>query len=427
MKKIKLLTTLLKLNSILCKAKTIAVLLLCGLNFFAINAQQQKVFVNDSFQPQANLKAANPEAEKTWTYLQQAKREYDCGNLSEAVVLANKANDTNEAYYISLHDSIKKAVSRKSVAAKGDKITAVYNRLYELQEFKTCKLFDEVFLQKSIKELSDSMGALYEYLQKRAKILPESAYLIGRVFEAQGEFTQAKTYYTKAWSQKDFLETLDEKINILYSLANVHEALNETSEAEKFLLTAAAQSDLYAKKNSYSSQLRAMLKSLKENKTTQKFFILYRHDGDAALQALQRLTSLYCATGDFNKALETSACAVCIVTTELERAVKMKNFLFEYKTLSNLILQCKHDTALQTWASEKKFWESYLKFADVLYSLNYFSQAEDIYVSVASAVPDYYLAQRAFYEIKKIQAQVAKNLIDETKTETEENTATENK
>lgn len=64
MKKTKLLTTLLKLNSILCKAKTIAVLLLCGLNFFAINAQQQKVFVNDSFQPQANRKAANPEAEK---------------------------------------------------------------------------------------------------------------------------------------------------------------------------------------------------------------------------------------------------------------------------------------------------------------------------------------------------------------------------
>ena len=105
----------------------------------------------------------------------------------------------------------------------------------------------------------------------------------------------------------------------------------------------------------------------------------------------------------------------------------MKNFLCEYKPLSNLILQCKHDTALQTWASEKKIWESYLQFADVLYSLNYFSQAEDIYVSVASAVPDYYLAQRAFYEIKKIQAQVAKNLIDETKTETEEKTATENK
>lgn len=393
--------------------KKFLTVILCSLIFFPCIAQQQKVF-SDNSRLNTKRKPVNAEIEKTWNYLQRAKREYDSGNLSEALVLANKATDTNAAYYLSLHDAIAKASNRKSILAMGDKITDVYNKLYELEDFKTCALFDEVFLLQSIKELSDSMENLYIYLKKRAGILPESAYIIGRVFEAQGEFSQAKNYYNKAWAQKDFLETPDEKIHILYSLAAVHEALGERDEFEKFLLSIAVHDALYAQKNTAGSSLRAMLKTLKENKTTQKFFILYRHDGDMVLEALQKLTLLYCAEGAYDKALETSACAVCIVTTELERYIKMKNFLFEYTTLSNLILQCGNDSIIQNWASDKKFWETYLQFADVLYTLQYASQAEDVYASVASSIPDYYLAQRAFYAIQKIQTDRSENASNET-------------
>lgn len=384
--------------------KLITLLFLFGvLKPIFIQAQQQKLFSNEySFRKKNNV--SKFETAKAWNFLKRAEREYDAGNLSEAVVLANKANDENKNFYLSMHSAIKKATNRKSILRLGDKITDVYNKLYDFEEYEVCKMLDEIFLTRSIKSFSNSMKNLYEYLEIRATAMPETAYLVGRVFEAQGEYIQAKNYYNKAWAQKDYLQTREDKINILYSLSDVYIMLDEPKEAEKFLLAILASDELYANKNKYSSQLNSMLKSLKGDKSTQKFFLLYRHDGSQALKATQMLTSLYATEGNYEKALETSACAVCIVTTELERYVKMKNFLFEYKNLSDLILKCENDIAITTWAKERKFWETYLQFADILYRLKFLSQAESVYSTLGSSVPDYYLAQQAFYSLQKIRS-----------------------
>lgn len=386
------------------KKHLVALLFLCGaFNTIFLQAQQQKLFSGEySFRKENNVPKF--ETAKAWNFLENAKREYDAGNLSEAVVLANKANDENKNFYLGIQTAIKKATNRKSILSLGDKITDVYNKLYEFGEYEVCKMLDEIFLTRSIKSFSNSMKNLYEYLEIRAETMPETAYLVGRVFEAQGEYAQAKNYYNKAWAQKDYLQTREYKLNILYSLSDVYTMLGKTKEAEKFLLAILASDKLYGSKNKYSSQLSAMLKNIKGEKNTKKFFLLYRHEGLQVLKATQMLTSLYLAEGNYEKALEVSACAVCIVTTELERYVKMKNFLFEYKNLSDLILKCENDIAITTWAEERKFWETYLQFADILYSLKFLAQAEDVYSAIGYSVPNYYLAQQAFYSIQKIRS-----------------------
>lgn len=370
-------------------------------NISRLYAEKQKLFTNDA--PKKNS-TQNEESEKVWNLLERAKREYDAGNLSETVVLANKALDTQQNYYYSIKEKIKKVLRWKSIAAVGDKISDVYNKLYALEQYDTCKLFDCIFAERSMKSLSNSMVQLFAYLDTKAESLPESAYLIGKSFQAQGEFIQAKNYYNRAWEQKEHLHDSDEKLQILYSLAEVSELSGETAHAEKFLLAVLASDPVYGNKNKTTSQLRSMIKNLSTNQDTKKFFLLYRHDGSTVLAAAQRLTEIYYTAGEYEKALEVSAFAVCIITSELEQYAKLKNFLYEYTSLNDLLLQSTGDITVMNWAQERNCWHSYLRFADILYHVHLTAQAEDMYACIASSIPDYAIAQRALYEIQKIHS-----------------------
>lgn len=391
---------LLKMNLRLYK-RLFTITLLFSLTAFKIFALKQNLFTLEY--SKQNKLYKNIESAKTWNYIERAKREYDAGNLSETVVLANKANDINAEYYFLIQSKIKNILRQKSIKAESYTITDLYNKLYDIGEIELYNALDKIFLTNSIKSFSNSITNLLDYLEERARTLPESSYLIGLSFQAQGEFKQAKNYYELAWQQKDFLENPDEKLKILYSLADVSELLGNTENAEKFLLAILANDFLYANKSKASSQLQSMLKSLKTNEDTKKFFLLYRHDGSFALKAFQKLTELYYNAGNYKKALEVSACATCIVTTELERYIQSKNFLYGYKSLDDLILQTTNDIAVMDWANERNFWETYMQFASILFELNLIKQAENLYATIASTVPDYYIAQKAFYSIPKIR------------------------
>ena len=203
--------------------------------------------------------------------------------------------------------------------------------------------------------------------------------------------------------RRSFLDNPEEDVDILYSLAETSELLGETKSSEKFLLAILATDELYANKDKASSQLSSMIRSLKSNKNTKKFFLLYRHNGSRSLQAFQKLTKLYLDSADYERALEVSAAAVCIITSELEHYVKMKHFLYDYNGLADLILKSENDIEIMDWANERKFWQSYIQFADILCTVNLLSQAEDLYENLASSVPDYYITQNALYAIQKIR------------------------
>lgn len=380
-----------------------AALLSAGKAPFFLSAQEQKLFTPTSDQTTAAFKTSIPTNE-TWNYLEKAKRAFDDENLSEAVALAHQAEDNNRAYYKRIESALKKVVSKKPYTRPDGKITDVYNALYENEQYVICKYFDTIFEQRSIKQLGNSMEALFAFLTKRAEVLPEASYIIGRVFQAQGEPSQAQAHFTAAWEYKDFLQEPSERFAILYSLADVCNLQGDYKSEEKFLLAVLSTDGLYTDKNKNASTMSAMIRTIKTNSATKKFFRLYRHGNGQTLQAYIRLAQLYAAEGRPDAALETSTAAVCIITTLLEQNIKVHNFLYAYNGLDDLMVRVTKYSELADFAQKEKFWDAYLQFADILYDLQLYSQAESVYSCVASAVPDFSTAQRAFYAIQKIQS-----------------------
>lgn len=377
---------------------------------------KQKIFVNTTEHDTAQT-IAQHSSEPVWVYLQQAKRAFDTGLVSDAVKLANEAKDINRTQYTELINKLRRFLDYFHYKIENTSITSLYNALYDHDEIELCKNLDAVFKLRSIKQMSNSLEHLFDFLADCAQALPESDYIIGKVFQTQGEYKQAQLYLERAWHDKDFLENQNEKIIVLSALAEIAESLQDPDTEEMYLLAILSEDSLFGEKNKASSKFSAMLKSILNQKNLEKFFLLYRHQEINQLAAYNKLTEHYIKNEKYEKALETAACAVCIITTHIEEYVKRAHFLFEYTSIDDLLSQASKDADLCEWAQKQGFWEAYIRFADILYELELYSQAEDVYASVASAVPDFYIARRAFYAIQKIRFYYAEQSVNETNDE----------
>ncbi len=344
------------------------------------------------------------ENSKAWHLLELGKLSFEQGDLGEAMVYAGRAFDIHKEHYTEMYRHLYESLKPKQVKMVGDRISDVYSILLEREDKPACAFLDEIFLTHSSEFFGNSISKLMSWLNAKKDSFPEIYYLKGAVFDAEGEFEQAMFFYNHAWEKRSFLEVPDLRFEIIYSMADVSKKMKKFDDREKYLLLVLTEDELYGNTTTESLTLKGMLQSIENNTTTDKFFMLYRHNMGICLKAYYDLTGIYIESESYNRALKTAVISASIAVTLLEDAVKKNNFLYEYAGLSDLIKKASSKPKIADWAESLHLWDILLSFADALNFTNHSAQAEDLYLQLAEHCPSYEIARNAFYKLEKIQS-----------------------
>ena len=336
-----------------------------------------------------------------WHLLEQGKIAFEQKNFGQALILISRARNLHNTQAAKQYEYLFSALKSYEVRAAGDKIANVYNTLKKREDHEACAILDTIFLTHPPVFFEKSITKLMDWLKKR-QVYPECDYLIGKIYEIEGEYQQAFKLYQSAWEAREFLYIPDMRFEIIYALAHITALMNNVNEQEQYLLLILTEDPLYGTTNAESATFKSMLHIIKNEETVEKFFSLYRHHNDIALRAYTELTAIYTEAGEFDRAFRTALLAADIAVTYLSGAIKNIDFTYTYTNFSDLLTQVGANNDILQLAQSQNIWRIFLQFADLLQQQGFVLQASDLYEKLAKNCPAPNYAQEAAYKHSKI-------------------------
>jgi len=296
------------------------------------------------------------------------------------------------------YEYLKNALKPRQVKRAGDDIQEVYKALEERDDYDACKIMDTIFLLRPPVFFDFSISRFMSYLEEKVAF-PEADYITGKIYSIQGEYKQAMFYFERAYSKVHLLEIPDERFSIIYSIADVAGLLGQHDKQEKYLLLVLTEDPTFGSTVLESSKLKAMLNTIAKEKTTDKFFRLYRVNKEIALKAYRDLSKIYLEAGNKKRSLTTSALAASIALTSLSEMLEKGYVYSDFKDVLN---RTGKNARIRQWAEDKNFWDIFINFADAMEANAYTAQAIDMYHKIAESIPSVDYAQRAMYKASSI-------------------------
>lgn len=346
--------------------------------------------------------------DKEWHLMEKAKISIETKDFGTALLYVEKAVEVHTQICKKNYEYLKNALKPYQVRRVGDEINDVYNALKERDDYDACKIMDDVFLLKPPEVFDFSVTNLIAYLKERIAF-PEADYITGRIYFIQGEYKQAMSFFEKAYKKINLLEIPDERFSIIYSIADTAGLLGQHDMQEKYLLLVLTEDPTFGSTVLESSKLKAMVNTIIKEKTTDKFFRLYRVNKEIALKAYRDLSKIYIEAGNKKRSLTTSALAANIAITTLSEMLAKADFSYTYSNFKDVLIRTGKHINIKQWAEEKKLWEVFINFADALEVNGYEVQAIDMYHKIAESVPSLDYAQRAMYKASSIVPSVSVN------------------
>lgn len=339
--------------------------------------------------------------DKAWHLMEMAKIAIEKKEFGDAIVYVERAVEVHTNKYRTAYEYLKNSLKPYQVRRVGDDIDEVYKVLKERDNNDACKIMDEVFLLHPRVTFDFSMQRFMDYLRERIAF-PEADYITGRIYSIQGEYKQAMAYYEKAYKNVKLLEIPDERFSIIYSIADTAGMLGRHDMQEKYLLLVLTEDPTFGSTVLESNKLKAMVNTVIKEKTTDKFFRLYRVDKEIALKAYRDLSHIYLEAGNTKRSLTTSALAANIAVTVLSGMLEKADFSYTYSDFKDVLARTGKNATIKQWAEEKKLWDVFINFADSLEAGGYSVQAIDMYHKIADSIPSLDYSQRAMYKASSI-------------------------
>lgn len=334
--------------------------------------------------------------------LSKAEIELQNKNFSKALYYAEEAKRMNSeiiSHYISeLTFSMESYVTRKS----GNDLKVFYQVLDEIHEADKTKILDSIFLNYPISYFNNSLINLFSWLENRI-ILPEADVFIAKIVMIEGEYDLALHYLENAWNHKDLLDVPDSKFEIAYTMAEISRALGNVSDEEKYLLLIVKDDPLYGPVGKESSTLLAMKNTIKNEKSVEKFFNLYRNTNYKSMKAYNELSKLYLSEGEVEKAFSASILASVIATTRLTQAILSKDFTYTYSSLPDVYTRLAQHPSLYEMSNNEAIWDIFFQFSLVLEKKIYINQTLSLLKILEIYCPNPIIAAQAQLKIKNLR------------------------
>jgi tetratricopeptide (TPR) repeat protein len=345
----------------------------------------------------ASINVFSSENEASWKILEQAQVKFDSGNYGESLNLANNALSNRKEEVRSEYRILEDAVTPAQVRKAGNDLNDVIPVLEEREQKTALKIIDKYLKLFGKDFFNNDIKVLLSWL-KNKDVFPEADYLIGRIYQMEGEFQTALTFYSKAWQEKAYLDISDVQFDILYSMAFLYNINNDDEQVEKTLLLVLDNDEAFKNELLRDSIVRTVNQDKAEN--VDRFFMLYRAEAGYSLRALFELSNLYDKRGDSKNALICSALGAVEAFTHIFAAISERDSRFKYTTYSAFLNECAKYEEIVEWGKNKNVWETMFLFADRSAKVGKLVFARNLYLSLANSLPDTYYKALASERLK---------------------------
>ena len=145
---------------------------------------------------------------------------FDLNDYGKALTFAEDAITAKKRQIQSELNLLRKSLSSNAVKSAGDDINQVLSILEKRNEKDSIAIIQKYIKIKGLDYFDNSMSKLQENIKNQSEY-PEAQYLIGKIYQLEGEYDISETYYSMALDNAAVLDVPDFKYEILYNLAEI--------------------------------------------------------------------------------------------------------------------------------------------------------------------------------------------------------------
>lgn len=349
---------------------------------------------------------------EVWAYMRRAEFCLDEGDSGGALSLVEKARAMHQEETSRMAESLRAAAGLREIRRAGDSISAVRPVLLAREDFAVAEMLDCAVARRPDDLPPDSFSALLAWVEQAA-VFPEADVFTGRVYEAEGEYGMALSFYERAWETRQFFDVPEDRITLAYRMADLAGFSGNPGARENYLLLALTGDPVFGTPGNESAALLAMMRTAQEDRTGDgapsgvagasgslspafvKFFSLYRNDNPFALKAYRELADFYLESGRLDRAFPAAVLSAVTAFTLLENAVREYEFEYAYVSFSDTLRLAAAHGEITRWASGILLWDSFVQFGAVLFAAGERDFAMSLWMNVSLYCPDRTASEKA--------------------------------
>src|SRR5574344_2203029 len=193
--------------------------------------------------------------DEDWRLLQQAQSSLESAEYGNALLYAEQAKQSREqecAWKIYVLDNAFKGTSVKKA---GDNLTSVIDVLKERSANNAIEIIQKELDRSEINFFGNSVAMFKKFISEE-NIYPEADFIIGKIYMLEGENELALAVLEKAYSNKSHLDVPEQKYDILYTIADICQNINDINNYEKYLV-AVLMEDAKYRSEEHTSELQS--------------------------------------------------------------------------------------------------------------------------------------------------------------------------
>lgn len=237
-------------------------------------------------------------------------------------------------------------------------------------------LFEKGKLAFQKRDYGIAMQLFQDSVQKAA-LFPEAEVAIGDIYYLEGEFALAELQYQKAYRIKNAFYIPEDKYDVLWKLAVLHESQEKYSTMEEDLLSIVADDINYS--DPKWAQLRAQIEDNLYKKGLDHVLNLYQFDSYFAIQAHAKLGWFYYRTGRVGNAIQHALFAIIAIKSELVKTLRSRDSDFEFRALSNIFSIERGSAEIMDYLHSVEAFRCLYYLAGSLWSTSYTGRAMEIW------------------------------------------------
>ncbi len=325
--------------------------------------------------------------EEPWRLLESARQSYKRGDYGNAIRLSENAKQNKIAQCEWYSYVFNAAFHVSSIQHAGDEIDKVLVALREDGLRDAVSIFDYYINMYTAEFFNNSVAELREFVENR-KDYPEAEYLIGKVYQIEGEYDLAYRYYDKAWKLADKLDVPDERYDILYSMADLALMTGNEDKYEKTLLLV-LNSDNTFMDSGFSSSFSNVL-TRQKSMNPDRFFQLYRSGNVRSVLACYKLAEFYEDHGEKSKALSMSAYGMIAATNHIATIIGERDTDYKYTTLRDFFVEIMKYGDIVQWGIDNAVWENFYDFALKVKNAGNENFSQNLFLILSECEPEEY-------------------------------------
>lgn len=337
-------------------------------------------------------------SEYSWRILQEAKALYDQNDLSEALNLALKAKENRKAESEWENYVLENALSPFEVRRVGNEFEKILPVLSEREQKDALSIINKYLDLYSPERFHDSVYELKDFINAKS-VYPEADYLVGKIYQIEGEYKAAYDFYDEARKNADFLDIPDSIFTILYSMADLAHLSHDDEAYEQALLLVLSKDE-----NFNDNVLKnAMIKIIDANKTANvdRFFSLFRAESPLTMEALFELSKIYESGGKNKDSLFCSALGSVEGFTHIFNSILEYDQDYEFTTLAEFLSKISSYDDIRQWCVQSNFYDFLIDFGEKARSRGDEIFANALFMTLASSIPNDYYSSAAERKVSR--------------------------